>query len=210
VNIIRLSFSTHATPNSSEHSGISRQQQYQSPLEANIVEKIAYATSPSCQQQQQPLSANLQQQIQREAKGAKLLLLTLFCSKIRREYIRLLREHVALAKCVFDELIAALLTFGNQEQKQQQTLSFNSEDDDMLMKACCTAVAAVAVRSTSSIHYPNEGIMQIITTAKASLGIDVSNHMNNNTTLFSPKVALTLLTDLPGEAQSRNDLPSSD
>ncbi len=104
INIIRISFpNAHSSPSPSEHSGNSSDQ----PLsDTKIIEQIAYVTtSPSKQQQ---LSANLQQQIQREANGAKLLLLTLFCSKIRREYMRLLRDHVNLARCVFEELIMAL------------------------------------------------------------------------------------------------------
>ena len=101
INIIRMSFATQSstpssnasTPNQSrQSSGLSN-----SSAESNIVEKIAYATSPS---KHQPLSSNLEQQIQGEANGAKLLLTILFCNKIRREYIRLMREHALLARSV--------------------------------------------------------------------------------------------------------------
>jgi hypothetical protein len=204
VNIIRISFATSDTNNSSEHSG-------SLASETNIVEKIAYVTSPSSKQQ--PLSANLEQQIQREANGAKLLLLTLFCSKIRREYIRLLREHVHLARCVFEELIAALLSFGSNNGSQRN----NDDDGTTLMRACCTAVAAVAVRSSSKPQCLNEGVMKMIFNCKTSIALclgtnNVTNHVVDNNTIrpFSPTVALTLLADLPGEAQSRNDLPNAD
>eukprot|EP00984_Skeletonema_dohrnii_P032024 scaffold25418_cov131-Skeletonema_dohrnii-CCMP3373.AAC.1 len=132
INIIRISFATFQSSTATH---------LNEPSETNIIEKIAYVTSPSSKQLP---SANLEHQIQREANGAKLLLLTLFCSKIRREYIRLLREHVNLARCVFEELLSALLSFGDGSQQQP-----NDNDTATLMRACCTAVAAVAVRSSS-------------------------------------------------------------
>jgi hypothetical protein len=211
VNIIRISFATSANNSFEDHAGssiTSPRLQQSSASETNIIERIAYLTSPSSNDT--PLSANSEQQIQREANGAKLLLLTLFCSKVRREYIRLLREHVHLARCVFEELITALLSFGNN--------GINQLNDDMtaLMRACCTAVAAVAVRS-SSPQCLNEGVMKIILNCKTSLALSLGmnnviiNHVDNNAIRpLSPTVALTLLEDLPGEAQSRNDLPNAD
>eukprot|EP00984_Skeletonema_dohrnii_P028721 scaffold18793_cov113-Skeletonema_dohrnii-CCMP3373.AAC.5 len=200
INIIRISFATSHHSSTSTHSN--------EPSETNIIEKIAYVTSPSSKQ---PPSANLEQQIQREANGAKLLLLTLFCSKIRREYIRLLREHVNLARCVFEELLTALLSFGDGSQQQP-----NDNDTATLMRACCTAVAAVAVRSSSQ-QCLNEGVMKMILNCKTSIALSLginngTNHVVDNNTIrpFSPTVSLILLADLPGEAQSRNDLPTAD
>jgi len=213
INIIRASFtspslsehstssSNASTPNQSRQaSGISNS----SAESSNIVEKIAYATSPS---KQQPLTSNLEQQIQREANGAKLLLLTLFCTKIRREYIRLIREHAPLARRVFEQLVNALLCLGNVEHSQQ------GHDWRALLGACCTATAAVAVR-TSTHQSPNEGIMNIILSCKASISASLGIMMPSNATVnmpsFSPTVALRLLADIPGEAKSRNDMTTMD
>eukprot|EP00986_Skeletonema_menzelii_P009024 scaffold3994_cov150-Skeletonema_menzelii.AAC.3 len=192
MNIVRISFATTArSSTSSEHSGSS------TLSEANVIEKIAYVTS------KQPAN---EQQIQREANGAKLLLLTLLCSKIRREYSRLLRENVNLGRCVFEELITALLSIGGNNQQHP------TDDTATLMRACCTAVAAVAVRSSSS-QCLNEGVMKMIHNCKTSIALSLGiNHGTNQLDIrpFSPTVALTLLADLPGEAQSRNDLPNTD
>ena len=192
MNIVRIAFATTArSSTSSEHSGSS------TLSEANVIEKIAYVTS------KQPAN---EQQIQREANGAKLLLLTLLCSKIRREYSRLLRENVNLGRCVFEELITALLSIGDNYQQHP------TDDTATLMRACCTAVAAVAVRSSSS-QCLNEGVMKMIHNCKTSIALSLGiNHGTNQLDIrpFSPTVALTLLADLPGEAQSRNDLPNTD
>ena len=215
INIIRISFAATAAA-AADYSSASSS--------TDIIEKIAYVTSSShsaSSKQPQPPSANyLQQQIQREANGAKLLLLTLFCSKIRREYIRLLHEHVYLARGVFEELITALLSFGSSSSSSSsssnssQPTNTNDDGTTSLMRACCTAVAAVAVR-TSSPQCMNEGVMNIILNCKISiaLSLGMNHHVvveSNTIRPFSPTVALTLLADLPGEAQSRNDLPNTD
>ncbi|KAL7532240.1 hypothetical protein ACHAXR_004513, partial [Thalassiosira sp. AJA248-18] len=218
INIIRIisatqqpdhssapSLSNASTPSHSrQSSGLSNSSGDSS---CNIVEKIAYATSS---QQQQPLTSNLELQIQREANGAKLLLLTLFSNKIRREYIRLMREHAPFARRVFDELLNALLSLGNMEcQGGWNPMSGWSE----LLPACCSAVAAVAVRASSSQPQSmNEGIINITLSCKASIAASLGVAINDTTaaaaalTSFPPTVALRLLADIPMEAQSRNDI----
>ena len=208
------SSSAPSTSNNSTHSGSGSC----SVDSSNIVEKIAYATSPSSKSLQ-PLTNNLELQIQREANGAKLLLLTLLCNKIRREYLRVMQHHPLVANQVFDELLIALQSLGNIEQYQQQQQQQNSVHSmsgwTELVAACCSAVAAVAVRASSPQHHTNEGIMHITLSCQASiaasLGVainDLPPNNNSSTTLmqFPPSVALRLLADIPQESTSRNDL----
>eukprot|EP00580_Thalassiosira_gravida_P015454 CAMPEP_0201667824 /NCGR_PEP_ID=MMETSP0494-20130426/16871_1 /ASSEMBLY_ACC=CAM_ASM_000839 /TAXON_ID=420259 /ORGANISM="Thalassiosira gravida, Strain GMp14c1" /LENGTH=1166 /DNA_ID=CAMNT_0048147977 /DNA_START=72 /DNA_END=3572 /DNA_ORIENTATION=- len=171
--------------------------------ESNIVEKIAYATFSS--KQQQPLSCNTEQQIQRDSNGAKLLLTTLFCNKIRREYNSLMREHASLARRVFESLLNALLCVGNVAHVHQ------GQDLKALLGACCSAVASVAVR-TSIQQSPNQGIMNIILPCRNFIGASLGMAVNATTDMpsFSPTIALRLLADIPGEAQSRNDVTTTD
>ncbi|KAL9184475.1 hypothetical protein ACHAXT_002561 [Thalassiosira profunda] len=180
-----------ATPSHSrQSSGVSS-----SSGTSGAVEQIAYATSPSKH------LPNLELQIQREANGAKLLLVTLLCGKIRREFITLFREQAVLARSVYDELVAALLSLGSVEQVQQ------GQDSKALMGALCSDLAAVAVR-ISTEQSMNEGIMSITLSCKASVAasLGIATETTANATPFSPTVALRLLAELPVEAQSRKDL----
>jgi len=162
----------------------------------NIIEQIAYATSPS---KDQPPSDSLRHQIQSEANGAKLLLTTLLCNKIRREYVRLTREHADLANRVLAGVINALLFLGHMEQQKKDP------DWKLFLGACSSAVAAAAVRT-------NDGIRNIIHSCKVSIGSSLGMAVDNaaNMPSFSPTIALKLLADIPGEAASRNDVTKSD
>jgi len=223
INIIRASFA--GVSNASEYSSASshgsvtpvasRQSSgcFSSLASAsnNIVEQIAYATSPSKpplqqRQQDEPISLHLQQQVQCEANGAKLLLLTLFCTKIRKEYIRLLREQPALAQLVNEELISACWGYFNEEKMRQL-----GQDDGALMNALCGAIASVAVRSSSNQPVLNEGVMQLISVCQSSiassLGVAIANPATIN---FPASVAMKLLSDIPEEVQSRADLTTAE
>ncbi|KAL7473463.1 hypothetical protein ACHAXS_013908 [Conticribra weissflogii] len=91
----------------------------------DAVEEIAMRTSPTFSSSSSssppsehppPTAASvaIPPHIRREASGAKLLLLTLFSNKIRREYVRLVssREHAFLATRIYEELVSALLILG--------------------------------------------------------------------------------------------------
>ena len=160
-------------------------------VENNIVEKIAYATSPS----KKAPSATLEQQIRQEAMGAKLLLVTLLSNKIRSEYLRLCREDQALARALYEELVTALAGVDDQ--------------DNLLMSALSIAISSVVVRSSSS-QFPNEGVIEMIGMCNSSIAMSLGLPSNNGGVSFRPAVALKLLTDVPGEILSRSDLTSAE
>lgn len=163
-----------------------------------IVEKIAYETSHF---KGQHINSNIEQQIQYEANGAKLMLITLFCRIIRKEYCQLVIEHSILAKKVYDELINTLLCIGNEN-------NVNQEGQKAIIGGLSSILAAVGIRM-STFKQSNEGIMNIIdicqSSIAASMGISVLTKPEDASP-FSPSVALKLLSQLVDEAQIRNDV----
>ena len=182
VNIIK-SFGDTTGSWGSDHSS--------SSVESNIVEKIAYVTSPS-----KAPSPNLDNQIRQEAVGAKLLLITLLSTKIRSEYLRLVKENPMVARGLYEVLLTALMGLGEEQDKS-------------LMSALSMAVAAVVVRS-SSTQFPNEGAIEMISQCKTSIATSLGMSGHNGGVTFPPIVALKLLSDIPGEVASRTDLTSTD
>jgi hypothetical protein len=164
-----------------------------SSVESSIVEKIAYATSPS-----KHSVAGLENRIRQEALGAKLLLVTLLSNKIRSEYSRLTKEHPMLSRGIYEELVAALVNLGEEQQV-----------DRTLMFALSTAVSAIVVR-ISSLQFPNEGVMEMIKICESSIAISLGGSSHHGGVVFSPAVALKLLSDIPGEVLSRADLTSAE
>jgi len=161
----------------------------------SIIEKIAYETSHF---KGQPINSNIEQQIQYEANGTKLMLITLFCRLIRKEYCRLVLEHAMLAKKVYDELRNTLLCIGNESNA--------SQDVKALIGGLCSALAAVGVR-TSTSKQSNEGIMNIIDICQSSIAASMGMLTQpRDTPPFSSSVALKLLSQLVDEAQIRNDV----
>ncbi|KAL7521758.1 hypothetical protein ACHAWX_006439 [Stephanocyclus meneghinianus] len=192
INILK-SFSVNPTASSSGEWGSDRSNS--SSFEYNIVEKIAYATSSL---KQQAMTASFENQIRHEAIGAKLLILTLLSNKIRREYLRLIKQHPLMSRGLYEELISTLVGCSREDQHV----------DRMLLSALSTALAAVAVRSSSDPQFPNEGVMEIIRMCRSSIasGIGIAANNQNRTVAFSPMVSLKILSDIPGEVQSRTDL----
>ena len=154
--------------------------------DVSIIERIAFADK-------QPSPSE-----QRTANGAKLLLITLFGAKIRREYVVLQREQPLLAGQAFDCLGNALAAVDNAT-----TDSGDSEGDNRAMaSALSSALSASAVRMSSS-SAPNEGIMKIVLACSKSF---LSESLPSP---FSEHVSLKLLADIAAEAQSRTDLASA-
>ena len=182
MNIIK-SFGDNTANWGSDHSS--------SSVESNIIEKIAYVTSPS-----KGPSPNLDNQIRQEAIGAKLLLVTLLSNKIRSEYLRLVKENPFMARGLYEALVAAFTGLGEEQDKS-------------LMSALSMTVAAVAVRS-SPTQFPNEGAIEMILQCKSSIAASLGMSSHNGVVPFTAVEALKLLSDIPMEIESRTDLTSAD
>ncbi len=77
------------------------------------------------------------------------------------------------------------------------------------MRACSSALAAVAVRTSTTPRF-NGGIMHVIVACKASIVTSLEMHaiFLSGMTSFPPAVALRVFADIPVEVQSRNNMMS--
>lgn len=214
VNIVRASFASGSQQLSQPGTPMSSPSQPSalSPGDNDVdaVERIAYMTSPQKHRpiQQQPhATAAFENHLRNEADGAKLLLLTLLSTKIRREYVRLGREHPVLAGRLREELGAALTAVTCRSSMNMTSGNTAAgASDRALMGACCTAAAAVAVRLDGAAA-------DTIAACRSSLYFAFNLGAVNGAAAgasFSPSVALRLLSAVPEEVMLRTDLTTAE